>query len=193
MKIILASKSPRRAEILKNIGAEFEIMPADTDEYVPDGTSPEEAVKMISAGKAECIAEKNGGADTLIVSADTVVVYGGEIIGKPKDETHAFEILKRLSGHTHAVYTGFTLRLGDKAYSDFEKTEVDFRMLSDDEIYRYIKSGEPMDKAGAYGIQEKGAVFVSGIRGDYFNVMGLPICRINETAKKIFGVRLANL
>lgn len=191
MRIILASKSPRRVEILKNIGAEFEIMPANADESVPPGLTPGEAVKHISRVKAICIAEKIADKNAFIISADTVVVIDGEIIGKPHDERHAFEILGRLSGRTHEVLTGFTLISGDKIYSDYEKTEVDFKRLTDDEVYRYIKSGEPTDKAGAYGIQEKGSVFVRGIRGDYFNVMGLPICKIACVSEEAFGVRLA--
>ena len=190
MKIILASKSPRRVEILHNIGAEFEIIPADVDESVEDGMSVSDAVMEISKRKALCVLEKHN--DAFIISADTVVTFDGKIIGKPKDEDHAFHILKSLSDRSHAVLTGFTLCTKDKVYCSYISTEVDFRKLSDDEVYRYIKSGEPMDKAGAYGIQEKGSVFVTGIRGDYFNVMGLPICEITEIAKKEFGINLAN-
>lgn len=195
MKIILASKSPRRVEILRNVGAEFDIMPADTDESVPAGTSPENAVCEISRRKAVCIMEKlksqNKADDVFIISADTVVVTDGEIIGKPTDDGHAYRILKSLSGRTHHVLTGFTLCTKDDIYSGFVKTDVAFRELSDDEICAYIASGEPNDKAGAYGIQEKGSVFVTGIHGDYFNVMGLPICEINNIAKNEFNIQLA--
>jgi septum formation protein len=188
MKIILASKSPRRVEILHNIGAEFEIIPANTDESVEDGMSVSDAVMEISKRKALCVLEKHN--DAFIISADTVVTFDCKIIGKPKDEDHAFRILKSLSGRSHAVLTGFTLCTKDKVYCSYISTEVDFRELSDDEVYRYIKSGEPMDKAGAYGIQEKGSVFVTGIRGDYFNVMGLPICEITQIADKQFNIQL---
>ena len=190
MKLILASKSPRRVEILHNIGAEFEIIPANADESVKEGTLPSDAVMEISKRKALCVLENH--KDAFIISADTVVVSDGEIIGKPKDKDHAYRILKNLSGSSHSVLTGFTLCTKDKLYCSYVSTDVDFRTLSDEEINSYIESGEPMDKAGAYGIQEKGSVFVTGIRGDYFNVMGLPICEITEVAKKEFGIYLAN-
>ena len=188
MKLILASKSPRRVEILKNIGAEFEIIPANADESVEDGMKPSDAVMEISKRKALCILEKY--TDAFIISADTVVVSEGEIIGKPKDKDHAFKILKGLSGKKHSVLTGFTLCTKDKLYCSYVSTDVDFRELTDKEILDYIESGEPMDKAGAYGIQEKGSVFVTGICGDYFNVMGLPVCEINKVAKKEFNIEL---
>ena len=194
MKVILASKSPRRVEILRQVGAEFEIMPADIDETVPAKMSPMAAVREIAKRKAVFIKQKlenSGENDFFIISADTVVVSGRKIIGKPENENHAYEILKMLSGKTHRVLTGFTLCTKDKIYSSCESTKVKFRELSDDEIYRYIKSGEPADKAGAYGIQEKGSLFVSGIKGDYFNVMGLPICKINTVAKRNFNIQLA--
>lgn len=190
MKIILASKSPRRVEILKNIGAEFEIIPANTDESVEDGVTPSEAVMEIAKRKALCILEKYN--DAFIISADTVVVSDGEIIGKPKDKDHAFRILKGLSGKSHSVLTGFTLCTKDKIYCSYVSTYVDFKELTDKEILDYISSGQPMDKAGAYGIQEKAAVFVTGIRGDYFNVVGFPICEVNKVAIQEFGIHLAN-
>lgn len=190
MNIILASKSPRRVEILKNIGAEFEIIPANADESVEDGIKPSDAVMEISKRKALCILEKHN--DSFIISADTVVAIDGDIIGKPQDDDHASSILKRLSGRCHEVLTGFTLCTKEKTYCGYVSTEVSFRELADEEIYRYIKSGEPSDKAGAYGIQEKGSVFVTGIKGDYFNVMGLPICEINRIAKDEFGISLTN-
>ncbi len=190
MNIILASKSPRRVEILKNIGAKFEIIPANADESVEKGIKPSDAVMEISKRKALCILEKHD--DAFIISADTVVAIDGNIIGKPRDDEHAFLILKSLSGRTHEVLTGFTLCTKEKIYHGYVYTEVQFRKLADEEIYRYIKSGEPRDKAGAYGIQEKGSVFVTGIKGDYFNVMGLPVCEINRVAKEEFGIELAN-
>ena len=190
MKIILASKSPRRVEILKTIGTEFEIIPANTDESVEEGTKPSDAVMEISKRKALCILEKH--TDAFVISADTVVVSDGEIIGKPKDKDHAFKILKGLSGRSHSVLTGFTLCTKDKLYCSYVSTDVDFKELTDKEILDYIESGEPMDKAGAYGIQEKGSVFVAGIRGDYFNVMGFPICEVNKAAENEFGIHLAN-
>ena len=190
MKTILASKSPRRVEILKNIGAEFEIIPANADESIEDGVKPSDAVMEISKRKALCILEKH--RDDFIISADTVVTIDGEIIGKPRDDDHAYSILRKLSGRSHQVLTGFTLSTKEKTYCGYVSTEVSFRELTDEEIYRYIKSGEPKDKAGAYGIQEKGSVFVTGIKGDYFNVMGLPICEINSISKEEFGISLTN-
>ncbi|MBQ8758527.1 MAG: septum formation protein Maf, partial [Clostridia bacterium] len=160
-----------------------------TDESVKEGTSASDAVMEISKRKALCILESH--TDAFIIAADTVVTIDGEIIGKPADTDHAYRILKNLSGRSHAVLTGFTLCTKDKVYCGYVSTDVDFRTLSDDEIFAYIASGEPMDKAGAYGIQEKGSVFVTGIKGDYFNVMGLPVCEITEVAKKQFGINLA--
>ena len=196
MKLILASKSPRRVEILRSIGAVFDVVPANADESVSPSLSPEEAVCEISSRKAQCVLKQlsDSGKDEefLILSADTVVVYDEKIIGKPKDAQHAYEILLSLSGKTHYVITGYTLCTAKKTYTGFCKTFVRFRQLSDDEIKRYIQSGEPSDKAGAYGIQEKGAVFVESINGDYFNVVGLPICAISQIAKKEFNITLEN-
>lgn len=193
MRIILASKSPRRVEILKQIGTEFEIMPADTDESVTPGTSPEDAVCEISRRKALCIRDLIGSSENVfIISADTVVTYDGKIIGKPENDKHAYDILKNLSGKSHRVLTGFTLCMGNIIHTDYESTDVFFRHLTDEEIEEYVKSGEPADKAGAYGIQDKGSVFVTGISGDYYNVMGFPICKITSLAKELFGVKLEN-
>lgn len=196
MKLILASKSPRRVEILAGIGAQFEVIPANTDESVSDDMSPEQAVCEISSRKAHYVLKQllsdSKDEEVFIISADTVVVSDGKIIGKPKDDTHAYEILSSLSGRSHYVITGFTLCTKEKMYTDYNSTLVEFRELSDDEIRRYIKSGEPSDKAGAYGIQEKGAVFVKSIHGDYFNVVGLPICAVSQVAKKEFNITLEN-
>lgn len=196
MKLILASKSPRRVEILKSIGAQFEVIPANTDEYVPADMSPEQAVCEISSRKAHYVlkqlSKNNKDKEAFIIAADTVVVSDGKIIGKPRDDAHAYEILSSLSGKSHYVITGFTLCTKDKLYTDYSSTCVEFRELSDDEIRRYIKSGEPSDKAGAYGIQEKGAVFVKSIHGDYFNVVGLPICEVSQVSKKEFNIILEN-
>lgn len=192
MNLILASASPRRAEILRNIGAHFTVCPADADESIEPNTAPADAVRELSRRKAFAVLSENAAPDTLVLAADTVVSVDGNIIGKPKDENDAFHILKALSGREHNVFTGYTLCDHETMYTGCEKTAVWFRELTDDEIYRYIKSGEPMDKAGAYGIQEKGAVFVRRIEGDYFNVMGLPISTVCTRAEEIFGVRLAD-
>lgn len=175
MKLILASASPRRREILKNAGFEFEVKTSEADETIPEGISPEEAVQYLAKIKNEVIeADKN----TTVISADTIVVCDGEILGKPKDEADAFDMLRTLSGREHFVYTGVCLRKGEKKTVFFEKTAVYFYELRDSEISDYIATGEPMDKAGAYGIQGKGAVLVRKIDGDYFNVVGLPIARL---------------
>lgn len=192
MTLLLASASPRRAEILHTIGARFEICPADIDERVPDTLTPAQAVCEISRRKAEHVLSRRGADGVLILAADTVVAVGDEILGKPQNAADASRMLHLLSGSSHAVYTGYTLADCQKIHTAYQKTEVTFRSLSEQEIAAYIQSGEPMDKAGAYGIQEKGAVFVTGIRGDYFNVMGLPVCAVCTDAKTVFGVRLAH-
>ncbi len=204
MRIILASQSPRRAEILRSAGVSFEIMPTGIDETVSPALSPSEAVCEISRRKAEYVADRFPDGDTFIISADTVVCTGAALaddacspsreilLGKPHDKSDACRMLSMLSGKSHFVYTGYSLCLGKKMYTGYQKTEVEFRNLTDDEIRRYVESGEPMDKAGAYGIQEKGALFVKGIHGDYFNVMGLPVCDVCLNAERVFGVRLAS-
>jgi septum formation protein len=189
MKIILASKSPRRKEILETMGVSFEIDVADVDESVDACLSPVEAVCEISKRKAEKVAERHG-EDEIVISADTVVVIDGKIIGKPKDKEDAFCILKNLSGRTHEVYTGFTVCGNGKTKTDFEVTKVHFKELCDDDIRRYIATGEPMDKAGAYGIQQKGNLFVDYIHGDYYNVVGFPISKICVTILELFGINL---
>ncbi len=149
--LILASKSPRRKEILHNVGLDFEIYVSDTDESVPSGTLPFDAVMEISKRKAQAVRDtlSDGAKGKIILGADTVVALDNEIIGKPKNEENAVEILHRLSGNRHVVYTGFTIIKDDFVYSDFESTNVYFRTLTDGEIRSYVASGEPMDKAGA--------------------------------------------
>ena len=175
--MILASKSPRRQELLRVISKDFRIIPAAGEEIIPEGTSPEDAVLMLSRQKAEEIyaSYKN----ELIISADTVVAIDGKILGKPRDEAQAAEMLKTLSGRVHTVYTGVCVIFPNGGMENFaESTDVEFYPLSDREIRDYIATGEPMDKAGAYGIQEKGALLVKRIDGDFYNVMGLPIARL---------------
>ena len=189
-KIILASKSPRRREILENMGVDFIIDVADADESVDGSLSPVEAVCEISRRKARAVVPRHEGEDFIVISADTVVVINGKIIGKPKDEEDAFNILKSLSGKTHEVYTGFTVTDGKDEKTDFEVTQVHFKELDDDAVTRYIATGECMDKAGAYGIQQKGNLFVEYIHGDYYNVVGFPISKICVTVKELFGINL---
>ena len=155
--LILASKSPRRIELMTLAGFDFLSVPAIKEEKITGGTSPSDAVLMLSRQKAEEIAEKY--PYNTVIGADTVVALGNEIMGKPENEQDAFNMLKKLSGKTHTVLTGVCVISPDKQINFYEKTEVEFYPLGDDEIRQYIASGEPMDKAGAYGIQEKGAMF----------------------------------
>ena len=199
-QIILASQSPRRKELLEQIGLEFEICPAKGEEIITK-TIPEEVVMELSKQKAEEVAamvssysethkEITTPSDILVIGADTVVAYDGKILGKPKDEADAKAMLSMLSGNTHSVFTGVTLVLIDKTGRAgelvfYEKTDVKMHEMSELEIDRYIATGEPMDKAGSYGIQGKCAIYIEKIGGDYNNVVGLPIARIYQELKKI--------
>ena len=179
MKWILASASPRRRELLTQVGLEFEVMVSDADENIEESLSPDELVKRLSLIKAAAVKEelsaKGADGDSAVIGADTVVFHNGEILGKPKDEEDAFRMLKSLSGDTHSVYTGVTILLGDETITFANETKVVFDTISDEEIKRYIASKEPMDKAGAYGIQGLGGAFVTSIEGEYANVVGFPI------------------
>ena len=175
---ILASGSPRRKELLSLIIPEYEVLVSGCEEFVPEGTPAEKVPAILAEQKALAVAKLR--PDDTVIGSDTVVVLGGEIFGKPKDETHAHSMLRALSGKKHFVYTGVAVAKKGSARSFVQKTEVEFYELSDETIDNYIATGEPMDKAGAYGIQGKGSVLVKGITGDYFNVMGLPVA---ETAR----------
>ena len=189
MSIVLASASPRRRELLEMLGVrDFEICPAKGEEKPEDGKSPDELVCLLSAAKAEEV-KANCGEDDIIIAADTIVWCGGRVFGKPKTEAEAKSMLRELSGKSHEVYTGVTLIKGEKIISEAECTKVHFRQLADEEIEAYVKSGEPMDKAGAYGIQGKASLFAEGIEGDFFNVMGMPLCKLGKMLKTI-GVSL---
>lgn len=177
MKLVLASKSPRRSEILKNAGFDFTVRVADADETVPDGTNPEDAVTIIATRKAMAVERAE---NETVIGADTVVVLDGKILGKPKDREDAFNMIKSLSGRVHSVFTGVCIITDGKSLTFAEKTSVEFLHLSDEEINAYINTDEPYDKAGAYGIQGLASKFVKGINGDYFNVVGLPISAIYE-------------
>lgn len=188
-KIILASASPRRRALLEGIGlADFTILPSDADEELPENISPGEAVKLLAKTKVESVS-KSAGGNAVVIAADTVVCYQDEILGKPADRGDAFRMLSMLSGKTHAVYTGFCVRNGSREILASERTEVEFRPLTSEEIWSYIDTGEPFDKAGAYGIQGLGAMLVRRIDGDYYNVMGLPVCRLSLALKE-FGINL---
>lgn len=183
--IYLASQSPRRKSLLKQIGLEFKTFNVALDEEIFAGEHPIKTVKRLSLEKLK-LAEKII-SDGIVITADTIVVIDGEIIGKPKTLSEAKKILKRLSGKTHFVYTGYSVKniSKNKLITDYGKTSVTFRELSNSEINDYVKTGSPMDKAGAYGIQDDyGALFISRINGCYYNVMGLPLSKVFLSLKE---------
>lgn len=186
MDIILASQSPRRKELLKQLGLAYRVVVADIDEHMDRALPPDRLVEAISAEKAAAAAAA-AGVESVIIAADTVVALDGEVLGKPHSEAQAAEMLGKLSGREHQVYTGFTVRQGERIITRSQRSEVWFRPLNEQEIGAYIATGEPMDKAGAYGIQGLGSLLVEGINGDYFNVMGLPVCMLGQTLKE-FGI-----
>ena len=187
MKLILASQSPRRRELLERMGlTQFEIRPAQGEETASPDLSPAQLVEELSRQKAGEVVQ-TAGADDVIIAADTVVAADGRVLGKPHSREEATEMLRFLSGRTHTVYTGVTVQQGSRAVTRHEATDVVFRPLTQEEISAYVDTGEPMDKAGAYGIQGRGCVLVEGIRGDYYNVMGLPVCRLALMLRE-FGV-----
>ncbi len=177
--IILASQSPRRQELLKLITSDFEIKVNNVDETLPDKITPKEAVMYLSKIKAEPFAD----GDNIVIGADTVVALDGKILGKPKSEENAKEMLKFLSGRTHSVFTGVTLASDKKTKTFAVETKVKFFELTNEEIDAYIKTKEPFDKAGAYGIQGYGSLLVEKIDGDYFNVVGLPVSTLARELK----------
>lgn len=182
--IILASGSPRRRELLTMAGIPFQVIVSETDETLERGISPEQAVLELSQRKAQAVGRMPGSAGKTVVAADTMVALGGEIFGKPRNREDAAQILHKLSGRTHQVYTGVCiLSPRENVNTFYERTDVEFYPLAEKEIAAYIDTGEPMDKAGAYGIQGKGALLVKRICGDYYNVMGLPISRLTRLLK----------
>ncbi|WP_210366749.1 Maf family protein [Bacillus sp. REN3] len=182
-RLILASSSPRRKELLETLRLPFEISSSDADESFSDELTPAEAVMELASRKARAVAGNY--PDCFIIGSDTVVVHGGTILGKPSDEQEAASMLRKLSGNTHAVYTGVSIHSPWKEERFYEKTDVTFWELSDEEIDTYIKSGEPFDKAGGYGIQGFGSMLVKHISGDYFTVVGLPVSRLIRELKKM--------
>ena len=184
MDIILASQSPRRRELLERMGLPFRVITPDIDEHMERALPPGELVAAISAEKAGTVAAQ-AGPGAVVIAADTVVALDGAVLGKPADELDAFKMLSTLSGCRHQVYTGLTVLRGEEQYTVSEETTVTFRELSAEEIDRYVATGEPMDKAGAYGIQGYGALLVEGIQGDYYNVMGLPVCRLGLLLRRL--------
>lgn len=181
MNVILASESPRRQNLLKLIYSEFQIIPAFIDESLPDDIGSEFAPLFLAAAKADMVAETH--PDQLIIAADTVVVLDGKIYGKPHDEEDAKRILRLLSDKTHKVITGCSLVFNERCVTFSEESYVTFYPLSEEDIEAYVNSGEPMGKAGAYAIQGKGALLVKNIEGDYNNIVGLPVSRLNQELK----------
>ena len=187
--IVLASGSPRRQELLNRIGiTDFDIRVPETDEHYPAGLSPAQIVEYISREKADAAA-KLCTPDEIVITADTMVFLDDQRLGKPHDEAEALSMLTALSGRKHRVCTGVTVRQGEKALTRAQSTDVYFREASRQELLAYIRGGEPMDKAGAYGVQGQGALLVERIDGDFFNVMGLPVVLLSRMLAE-FGVTL---
>lgn len=188
-RIILASASPRRQALLRELGVDYEVVVPAVDEGSVTAATPGELAEARALLKAKAAAETT--ADGITIGADTIVVCDGDVLGKPKDEADAVRLLETLSGRTHVVITGVGVceAAGGRSIVDKSETEVTFRQLERAEIERYVATGEPMDKAGAYGIQGKGALLVQGIVGDYFNVVGLPLVLLDSMLRQ-FDVRL---
>ena len=188
-KLILASTSPRRSEILRNAGFDFEVVPVHADESLRPGEAATDYVRRLAEEKARIVARQlakdAAGDSTFIIAADTVVVIDNEILGKPSSAANARDMLHRLSGKTHEVYTGLSVLRGNASRTVVEMTRVTFVTLSKQEIEDYIATGEPFDKAGAYAIQGQGGNFISRIEGCYFNVMGLPLARLYAILREL--------
>ena len=182
MNLILASQSPRRRELLGLFHLPFSVSVADIDETMDPTKSPRDEVARVSRLKAQAVSR---GADDVIIAADTIVVLGDRVLGKPHSPEEAKEMLRALSGRGHQVMTGMTVLRGEKAVTVTEITDIHFRPLLESEIDAYVKSGEPMDKAGAYGIQGGAALFAERMVGDYYNVMGLPVCALWKILREI--------
>lgn len=174
MRVILASKSPRRRELLKKLFSDFEIITEDTDESTADGVHPRDAVEILAVRKGAAVLDKVGG-DALIISSDTLVELDGEALGKPTSAEDAAEMLMRLSDRTHNVHTGVAVHYGGRVFSGVDTSSVKFRKLCEAEVLEYVNTGEPMDKAGAYAIQGIGAKLVEGYSGDFDTVVGLSL------------------
>ncbi|EEM15162.1 MULTISPECIES: Maf family protein [Bacillus] len=181
-KLILASGSPRRKELLELAGVPFEIVVSEIEETIGAYSSPADIVMSLALQKASAVVENQ--EDSVVLGADTIVTYESRILGKPKDEAEAKEILQLLSGKTHEVYTGVALISKEKTVTFYERTEVTFWELTEEEVDAYIATKEPLDKAGSYGIQGKGSIFVQHIQGDYYSVVGLPIARLVRELKQ---------
>lgn len=182
MNFVLASQSPRRKDLLQLLRVPFTVCPADIDEAMDPSLPPQQEVARVSRCKAEATPRDPG---DVVIAADTIVVLENKVLGKPADKADAIRMLRSLSGRDHQVMTGVTVLRHDKAITHTEITDVHFRPLTEGEILRYVETGEPMDKAGAYGIQGYAAPFVESIRGDYYNVMGLPVCCLWQMLRHI--------
>ena len=180
MQLILASASPRRKELLEKFGVPFIIRAADIDETMDPGKAPYDEVGRVSRLKALAASREK---EDVVIAADTIVVCEGRILGKPHDAAEAAEMLRLLSGRDHQVMTGCTVLRGERCETFTEVTDLHFRPLSEKEIARYVQSGEPMDKAGSYGIQGGAALFCERLVGDYYNVMGLPVCALGQVLR----------
>ncbi len=191
MGIILASASPRRSELLTRMGLEFEVRTAEHDETMDLTADPSDEVAKISKRKAMAVYPYCH-ADDVIIAADTIVVCDGLVMGKPRSESDAFSMLRRLSGRNHEVMSGLCVMKGDYVETTTVTTTLRFAHLSDEEIRAYIATGEPMDKAGAYAIQGLAAMFAVGIDGDYYNVVGLPVCTLAKILRKL-GIKLLGI
>lgn len=182
MQVILASQSPRRKELMELFHIPFTVCVADIDETMDPEKSPYDEVARVSRAKAGAVSREPG---DIVIAADTIVVCDGRVLGKPKDREDAIRMLSLLSGRVHQVMTGLTVLYADTVHTHTEVTDVCFRPLHPCEIENYVRSGEPMDKAGAYGIQGGGALFAERICGDYCNVVGLPVCRLGQILRTI--------
>ena len=193
MKIVLASKSPRRQKMFNELGIKYSLWLGDTDENVNKEYKPHTLVKLLAKRKAMEAYKNINADDTLIISADTVVALNDKILGKPQDYEDAKIMLKSMSGTNHAVYSGIAAIFNGKVVSAYQKTQIKFRDITDKEIDRYLSTGEYKDKAGSYGIQEKGSYFVEKITGDLNNVVGLPVLLLRNTVLREFNIDLFNL
>ena len=182
MRLILASQSPRRRELMELFKIPFVVRVADVDETMEPGKDPYDQVALVSRRKAFAIPREK---EDVVVAADTIVVCAGQILGKPESEERAYEMLKLLSGRDHQVMTGMTVLRGEQCRTVTEVTDIHFRELSEEEIRRYVATKEPMDKAGSYGIQGGAALFAEKLVGDYYNVVGLPVCRLRQLLAEI--------
>ncbi len=188
MRIVLASASPRRKQYLSYLGLPFEVVVPDVDESTVDGESPQQLVMRLSKLKAKAVSQRLSDSEAVIIAADTVVAYKGQVLGKPQNDDDAFNMIKMLQGDTHEVYTGCTILKGDRISNFAVSTKVTFASLDDELIRTYVNSGESRDKAGSYALQGIAAMLIQKVDGSVSTVVGLPICEVREVLKE-FGVK----